>query len=181
MAKTIKMSLSTESIESALRELEAYQRDFDRKCDLLRERVAAEIRLKAEQNYDRALGESIASKVKDSQYYSFSHIDVDVRVENGKDLSLVIASGEEVVFVEFGAGVTFNGVAGSSPHPMGEELNMLIGEYGKKQGRKKAWAFKGEDGRSYVTFGTPASQSLYNAVVEVAENLQRIAREVFND
>ena len=89
---------------------------------------------------------------------------------------VVIAEGEEVFFVEFGAGVFYN--EKPSPHPRGEELGMLIGEYGYGRGNRKIWGFR-ENGELYLTHGTPAAMPMYKAATYVRNNIITIAREVF--
>lgn len=58
---------------------------------------------------------------------------VELGGSQGKYTIKLIISGSDVAFVEFGTGITFNGSAGSSPHPKGAEMGMLIGEYGKSK------------------------------------------------
>lgn len=41
-----------------------------------------------------------------------------------------------MLFIEFGAGIHYNGSAGSSPHPKGNEFGYTIGSYGKGLGKK---------------------------------------------
>lgn len=106
--------------------------------------------------------------------------DVQVTVENDGDVTVVIASGEEAVFIEFGAGVYYNGGAGTSPHPKGEENGFLIGEYGKGQGKKNVWALPGSSHEyPILTHGTPAAMPMYHGVQEVLTILVDLAKEVF--
>lgn len=53
---------------------------------------------------------------------------------------LVIAHGQDAIFIEFGTGVYHNGLG--SPHPKGEELGMTIGSYGKHLGLRRTWSFE---------------------------------------
>lgn len=103
---------------------------------------------------------------------------VTVSLSNTDDVSLVIANGEDAVWVEFGAGVYHNGSAGSSPHPEGSELGFTIGGYGKGMGKKEVWGYyEGDELR--LTHGTPAIMPMYNAVKTVCDEIADIAREVF--
>jgi hypothetical protein len=81
--------------------------------------------------------------------------------------------------MEFGAGVYYNGAVGSSPNPLGTGLGFTIGSYGKGNGRKEVWGYRGEDGEIHLTHGAPASMPLYKAVQSVSRDIARIAREVF--
>ena len=90
-------------------------------------------------------------------------------------LSLV---GEDAAFVEFGAGVHYNGEAGSSPHPWGADLGFTIGSYGMHQGLNDYWFYK-EDGEWKKSHGTPAEMPLFRAGQAMRNNLMRVAREAF--
>lgn len=98
---------------------------------------------------------------------------------NGENVSVVVASGEDAVWVEFGAGVYHNGAAGSSPHPKGNELGFTIGSYGKGNGRKTTWGYLDDDGELHLTHGTPATMPMYRAMETVSEEVYLIAKEVF--
>lgn len=65
--------------------------------------------------------------------------EVQVSIDERENVSIVIAAGEDAVWVEFGAGVYHNGSAGSSPHPKGSELGFTIGGYGKGMGKRQTW------------------------------------------
>lgn len=104
--------------------------------------------------------------------------DVDVTVTDKDNVSIIIANGEDAIWVEFGAGVYHNGSAGGSPHPKGSSLGFTIGGYGKGMGKKSVWGYY-EDGDLRLTHGTPAVMPMYNAVKTVCDNISAIAREVF--
>lgn len=78
--------------------------------------------------------------------------------------------GEQAVFVEFGAGVYYNGNPHGSPHPWGVELGFTIGDYGMHQGLKKAWV---HDGHLYK--GTPAAMPLFHASEAIKQNARVLA------
>lgn len=103
---------------------------------------------------------------------------VDVSVDNRGSVTVVIASGGDAVWVEFGAGVYHNGSPGSSPHPHGAELGMTIGGFGKGNGKKETWGFY-EEGELKLTHGTPAVMPMARAVTTVCNEISQIAREVF--
>jgi hypothetical protein len=106
---------------------------------------------------------------------------VNVTVQpQGENMTVVIASGKDAVFMEFGAGVYYNGAVGSSPNPLGADLGFTIGSYGKGNGAKEVWGFYGDDGEIHLTHGVPASMPLYKAVQSVSRDIVQIAREVFS-
>lgn len=89
----------------------------------------------------------------------------------------VRVSGDKITFVEFGSGVHYNGNAGSSPHPKGFENGMLIGEYGKKHGRKDNWIVTSEGNEVVRSQGVPMQSPMWNATQAVRKNLKEIVKE----
>lgn len=172
MSKKISFGLSVVEINRAIRELEQYKRDFVRKVELLRVRVAERLAQKASDGFTGAVVDDL------THGESKKLADVKVSVEDHGDVTLVIASGEDAIWVEFGAGVYHNGSAGSSPHPKGAELGFTIGDYGKGYGKRAAWGFY-EDGELHITRGTPAKMPMYRSMESVCNEIASIAREVF--
>lgn len=170
---SIEVELSASGIKRAIAEIEKYKTWIKSRGEVLRSRVAELIAERARTGFNGASGEVLIGEAA-------IPADVSVTVEPGNDATLVIASGEEAVFVEFGAGIYYNTPAGSSPHPKGQELGLTIGSYGKGHGRQETWSFIGSDGARHYTHGTPASMPLYNAVMSVRNDLLEIAREVFD-
>lgn len=169
--KIIRFGLSARDINKAMRELEQYKQDIIRKTDLLRERVAERL---AELSRDGFTGAVVDDLLKGGQRTA----QVDVSIDQRDNITLVIARGEDAVWVEFGAGVHYNGSAGTSPHPKGSELGFTIGGYGKGMGKKDVWGFY-EDGKLRLTHGAPATMPMYNAAKTVCDEIAEIAREVF--
>jgi len=91
---------------------------------------------------------------------------------------VIVAKGTEVFFVEFGTGVYFNSSAGSSPHPEGGRLGMVIGGYGKGLGARTIWGYKA-DGVKVKTHGIPAQMPMYRAFMRTYENIDKIARRIY--
>ena len=169
--KVIQFSLDEKDIDRAIKELEAYKREFLAKVDAYRKRMANEIASIASLNF----GSATINHLTDG---TSRKPDVSVSVSDNGNVAVVVAQGEDAVWAEFGAGVYYNGSVGSSPHPQGNELGFTIGSYGKGYGKANAWGYY-EDGQLIITRGTPASMPLYNAVQEVMKKAIEIAREVF--
>ncbi len=169
--KVISFSLSEESIAEAIRDLNSYKNDIVKKSEQLRDRVAERISLESQRGFDGAI---ISDIINGSPKYA----KVSVSVEKTGAMTLVIAKGEDAVWVEFGAGVYYNGSAGSSPHPKGSELGFIIGGYGYGMGKKKTWGFY-EDGDLFLTRGAPAKMPMYNALKSACDEISIIAQEVF--
>lgn len=173
MSRTITIDIfNPASIDAAVKEIRDYADWVKRKTDELRERVAYFIAKDASAVFNTAVADDLIGEgaVIGS---------VDVVVEDNGNMTLVIANGEDAVFMEFGAGVYYNGSVGSSPNPLGTALGFTIGSYGKGNGRKEVWGYRGEDGEIHLTHGAPASMPLYKAVQSVSRDIARIAREVF--
>lgn len=171
--KKITVELSVGGIDRAIQELNAYKQEITRKTELLRERVAERLAQEARQGFNGAIVDDLTGKNGSPKY-----ADVDVSVDNRGNVSVVVANGEDAVWVEFGAGVYHNGSPGSSPHPKGAELGMLIGTYGKGNGRKQTWGYY-EDGELRLTHGTPAKMPMSMAMNTVINDIATIAKEVF--
>ena len=87
--------------------------------------------------------------------------------------------GEDVMFVEFGAGVHYNTSAGSSPHPLGVELGYTIGSYGKGQGAHEYWTYEDDDGITQISYGTEATMPMWKADQAIKNEFASIAKQVF--
>lgn len=172
--KRIRFSLSGSSIGKAIDELKAYEQSVHDKTRRLQELIAERVAWSASQGFSTSIASDIFTGGE------ATHGNVTVQVENNGNVSVVFASGDEAVFIEFGAGVYYNGAAGSSPHPKGAEFGFLIGEYGKKQGRKNVWALPGSTrDNPILTHGTPAAMPMYRGAQEARSVIMELAREVF--
>lgn len=169
--KVITFSLSEHDIDRAIKELADYKQEILKKTELLRQRVADRLADEARQGFNGAVVDDL---VKGGTRYG----QVDVSIDERENVTVVIASGEDAVWIEFGAGVYHNGSPGSSPHPHGVELGMTIGGFGKGNGRKEVWGFY-EEGELKLTHGTPAKMPMARAVTTVCNEISEIAREVF--
>lgn len=176
MNKTITIDVfDPASIDAAVWEIKAYSQRIQRKTDELRERIAYFIAKDASAVFNTAVAE-------DDMREGVITGSVEVSVEpQGDNTTVIIASGKDAVFMEFGAGVYYNGAVGSSPNPWGTGLGFTIGSYGKGNGAKEVWGYLGSDGKIHLTRGTPASMPLYKAVQSVSRDIVKIAREVFAD
>lgn len=169
--KKIIIGLSESGIDKALRELEQYKKDFIAKVELLREKVADRLAQEVQSGFAGAVVDDL---IRGGQKFA----DVKVSVDNRGNLSVVIASGEDAVWVEFGAGVYHNSSPGSSPHPNGAELGFTVGSFGKGNGKKEVWGYY-EDGVLKLTRGTPSTMPMYRATQTVCNEIRDIAKEVF--
>lgn len=174
--KVISFGLSAESIDEAIKELENYKQDIRRKTTLLQEKVAKRLADEADRGFAQAVSDTIIGKGK---AVTELHSQVDVSVDNRGKVSVVIANGEDAIWIEFGSGVHYNGSPGTSPHPSGAELGFTIGSYGYGNGKREVWAYKDETGQKYLTYGSPASMPMSKAVTTILNEMYTITKEVF--
>lgn len=178
--------LDIRSVEKAIKQLEDYQRSLDAKCKRLRNLIAERIAWSASSGFSTALTSDIFKGGSPPPN------DVQVSVDDKGDITVVIADGEQAVFIEFGAGVYYNGSAGSSPHQWGTQNGFRIGEYGKGYGKKNVWALPRDmwsefstDGNGgtkpvpMLTHGTPAAMPMYRGLQDAKAVLEDLAEEVF--
>lgn len=188
--KKIRISISQDgSIEKAIKQLEEYR-------DKLEDKTKEFINALAEVGIN-ALDARIASI---SPFYRVggdgSEIQTsrgELHVEDGRWTCEIGMSGGQSIFVEFGAGVTFNTGIGGSKHPKGAELGYTIGSYNpssKNASSKTGWwyvdnresvkADKVVDGKRLVhTYGTPTFAPLYNTSEDLISSIYEVAKKVY--
>lgn len=159
MSKTIKAELSTESIQNAIDELTMYSRWLTTGNGMLVDKLG-----ELGEEYVEENSKGTESDPGTVTHHSGRYFKDEAAMCN------VVWEGSEITFIEFGAGVYFNGNPGGSPHPRGEALGMLIAKYGHdpedkmdkgySQGIKDAWVRP--DGT--WTNGTPALMPMWRAI-----------------
>lgn len=159
MPKTIRISLTDESIKNGIKEVQRYKRWVLEKEKELRTRLAA-------------LGATVASIQFSRAIYNGSN-DVSVRVDDTGSVAVIYAEGESVAFIEFGAGIRYG-----YGHPQAGEHGMGPGTYPGKGhwDNEKGWWY----GHGQHSYGNPPAMAMYDAVQKMTEELTRIAREVFS-
>ena len=164
MAKTvIKMTLSTSSIDNAIKELKAFKVSLEQKKDKLLEELANIGVREASVRFTTAMYDGVN--------------DSSVTLEQTSTGYAIVAEGHAVAFIEFGAGVYHNpGEPYPNPRPSGI---VGIGEYGKGRGKRQAWGFMDGGGNLVITHGNPAAMPMWYASEEMRSKILKIAREVF--
>ncbi len=167
--KNLKVELSTKGISEIIDFLENYKNELDRKCEIFCQKLCE-------------LGiEVIDARIVGKGDSDTSH---ETEITIGKDGTYTNAkltlSGEDILFIEFGAGVHYNGVTGTSPNPKGSELGYTIGSYGKGHGTQEFWYYKDDSGNYVRSYGTQATMPMYSASVEMIKQMKSVAKEVFN-
>lgn len=175
--------LDYQSVANAAKRVRNYcDKDLPEKANMLSKRIAEQCKGSASVYFTSAVYDLHA---KTHQPMEKANITVTMR-KIGKGVKspqyVVTARGKAVAFVEFGAGVYFNGNGSDRPRPEGI---VGIGEYGKGHGKQWSWAYrtgkfrKGGGQEVRITAGTPAQPGMWLAAKEAREKLVNIAREVF--
>lgn len=159
----ITFSLDTREIEKAVKQMARYANEIDKKTALICEKLA-EIGLK-----------EASVRFASASYDGNNDVDVSIKpIENGW---AIVAKGEAVAFIEFGAGVYHNP---TEPYPLPRPEGVSnIGEYGKGFGKRKAWGYYDDKGKLVITRGNPAAMPMWFATKEMEREITRIAKEVF--
>ena len=176
--KKISFGLDEKSIVNAIAEIQKFKQDIQKKADILRDRLAEEIKQEAQMGFNSSTVDDIISGG------SPHTAEVTVDISSSGDITVIVANGEDAVWCEFGSGVYHNGSAGTSKNPYGVKLGYTIGSYGEGKGKQRVWGFyEDEEARKEkrvtLTRGTPATMPMFNAAQSVATRAINIAREVF--
>jgi len=109
--------------------------------------------------------------------------DVEISVDKVKNGYRINASGQAVLFIEFGTGII------NPEHPLSPEFGFSHGTYGQGKGANpNGWVYVGEQGNAgqpiregvYKTMGNPPARAMYNAATDVRKEIYNIAKEVFS-
>lgn len=170
--KTIQVTLDPKSISAAIKELNRYKRDLEKKTKRLVMKLtdygAKVARIKIVSMGAVYSGELLSGV---DGYYSPLLNAGFVRVTN-----------DHVAFVEFGTGV----VGQSSPHKNGEYLAKASWQYAvgpkiitTKDGRV-GWIYPTKDGGYRFTEGMAARPFMYETALQLERAFPRMAKEVFS-
>ena len=170
--KTISVNLNADnSIKNAVKELKQYKKDVEAKTRLLVQRLTDEgaelVRVKI---------------VNMGAYYSGELLSgVDGYYSPSLNAGFVRVTSDHAAFVEFGTGV----VGQNNPHKNGEYLSKASWSYASgtkifttKDGRV-GWIYPTDDGGFRFTEGMKSRPFMYETALELQNNFQRIAKEVF--
>lgn len=181
MAK-IKVNLSTSSIQDAIKKLQQVKKDLSNINDVVCEEMAKQTSEVVKKGYDNL------------PYSSTSGNDpVQITYTKSNKGWKVVASGEGVVYEEFGTG----DVGERHPHPIPptslglndyntgatiRETSKLSPDFMKNLGLSngKYWTYYDAEGKVY-TQGIPAGKFMYKGSVWLRKNYQKIAKKKVND
>ena len=164
--RTIKVDLDASSVSAAIDQLNDYANSLQSKATELCQRLAEIGAVKVSLGFSRAA-------------YTGPK-DISVTAEPYKNGYVIIASGETVAFVEFGAGATYG-----YGHPKAAEMGMGPGTYPPTNPKHPHWNdpsgwYLPKDKGGGHTYGNPPAMPMYETAQELAGQITRIAREVFS-
>ena len=171
-----KISCDLNHIQDMVNELERYKQ-------WLLNDACREIALSLSQSGERTADSSYNKATGADKSHVISH-DV-VSVANGTAKVHFTLNGKDVMFVEFGAGIHYNGPVGETPHePLGENtisVPTTIGSYpsryrdrhGHSLGRLDSWHYMGK-----VTHGTKATMPMQNAIKAIKRGAKSSVKKV---
>lgn len=162
-------NLSVEGIQKLQQELQNYKNELNRKNVVFVRRLAE-------------LGIPIIdSKIAQAQGDSDKSHNTYIKLTSGTTYTRAVLTveGQDILFIEFGAGVHYNGAVGQSPNPKGAERGYTIGSYGQGKGSQDSWTYTADTGEWVRSYGTEATMPVYSASIEIMRSIKRIAREVF--
>ena len=172
--KTISFSLDSASIQKAIREVQEYKAQLQRKNEIFVQRcaqVGIDVIHVVMQGVD--LGED------DWNYSAESITESTGEVATEK----IVLSGKRFLYVEFGSGV----IHSQPQNPKAKELGYGVGTNSPKGWAWNmtqyggGWYYKHErTGESVHTEGNPPFMPIYLASVEVRQRIREIAKEVFS-
>lgn len=145
------------SVSRAQRRLDEYFADLIEKANRVCERLAAIGAVRASLDFSRAI-------------YNGTN-DVAVTVEPIDNGYAIHATGNAVLFIEFGSGATY-GYGHPEPEGYGPGTYPGKGHWDDPNG----WWY----GNHEHSYGNPPAQAMYNAKRDIQAEVQRIADEVFN-
>lgn len=169
--KTIHIDLSSRSsVSNAINELNNIKKEWQRKSNLCAEMIAAALADEIQKNLDAIPFTDDIKDVKTHSVVPKNTVLTATAVGNR-----IVINGEEVAFVEFGAGAYYNGVGSKNPLSDAVSFDTATGTYGKGQGSKKFWFIA----HNRISCGTPAYMPIYNAIEAIKPQIPTMIRQVF--
>lgn len=168
MRKVIKVKLDPHSIDNAIKEIEAYKKDLERRVRLLLKTLT-----------DRGV-EIAKAKVVEHRIIHDNELTNSINGFVRGNVGFIRVDDEHAVFFEFGTGP----VGASDPHPLGKSYKgegWYTQADGKPMDELYEWTpLEGENGDTYYfTLGQEAKPFMYETAQQLKDEFPRIVKEVF--
>jgi len=161
VSKKIIFGLSTKEINRAIRELEQYKKELNRKTSLLIEALT-DRGVEIAKAQIRELGAVYTGELEES---ITGYFNPTVQV------GIIRAGAPYAIYVEFGTGI----VGAGSPHPAPAGWRYDVNNHGEAGW----WYFNDRDQKWHWTKGIKSRPFMYNTVQILERESVRIAKEVF--
>lgn len=165
MKKVIKVKLNPKSIDNAIKELDEYKRDLERRVQLL-------VKTLTENGAEIARAKVVEMK----KYYTgelLNSIDSYLFGFGGAPVGFIRVNAEYGMFVEFGTGI--KGTE-NQKHPAHSAFNWAHDTH--KHG-DSGWLFPMDDGTYRRTKGQASSPFMWETAQQLKEEFPKIVKEVF--
>lgn len=175
----MKIKISLGKISKAIKQVEDYKKELAYKEREFLIRLA-EIGV-----------EEATARFTTAQYDGTNDVQVDAPIWLDENKIAVRASGNAIMFIEFGTGYHYNTEA--DDHPSAEKYGFTIGNYGQGRGKGDFWYYKGNPGTNgqtpknpnmaakglVFTHGNPQNRCMWETSKKMREEILNIAKEVF--
>lgn len=174
--KILKADLSVSSINNLKKQLQDYQKELTRKCKQLAERLS-EIGIKVAQ-----------VRIDESPLGKYVTIKTDITEEQAGCKAILVAAGEtfehegyspfnSLLAIEFGAGIYYNPI----PNPNADKFGLGVGTFpGQIHAYEDYWFYWDEEKQEWLsTHGVKATMPMYQASMEIQQNIVKAAKEIF--
>lgn len=180
--KVLKVPLSQKGVQEAIDYLEDYKNSLTSRCEKLLKALSERGISEANVRFQEAENDSTDT----------SHAYVSDVAFDGDTVTLdLTVSGKDIFFIEYGAGVYYNGHLGESAHESEKfraaHPEFLIGKYRKDPEDDSEWSKGAKDywfyGNGKFTHGTKATMPVYGATQAMSDlqNIRDAAQEAFSD
>lgn len=145
----IKMRMNSESISEGIKELQAYKRKLQQRVEMLTRMLINDGIQVAKAWIGASMGDSIPPNIA-------------YQVNKDGDIwrAVITMEGEDVLFIEFGAGIYYN----QSDPPHASEYGMGVGTYpGQTHALNNGWWYIDDSGQKHYSHGTQGTYPMYRA------------------
>lgn len=174
--KVFKTDLSISGIKALQKQLADYRYSLPQKCKELTERL-------------KDIGINvIEARIGQSPLGKYITVKTDMSEEKAGYKAILIATGavkesegyapfNTLLAIEFGAGIHYNPI----PNPNAEEFGLGVGTFpGQIHAFEDGWYYWDDKAQKWrYTHGVKATMPMYSASVEMAENVVRLAKDIF--
>ncbi len=179
MAKKIGFGLSVREVQSAIKELKAYQNDLNRKCEELCRRLTAEGIQIAQAHIGSSgfgkyihLGSEITPQQAGCKAIFYMEDTTKIKSEWQTKEGVRSAEISPALMLEFGSGLKAENPANIS--------GVGTGTFpGGKHGNKPGWYYMDLEGNWHYSTGISPNMPMYYAGKEIRDKIVTVAKEVF--